>query len=100
MTAMKEQIAQHTSAQTTQQQLPDDPLAPKPIRFTQQQARVTQAYPPHYEDADEPSSRPPRSAMRYQDTLPHQYRRQTVLPAPPEPLRPQLLTGNAPGHRH
>jgi hypothetical protein len=36
MAAMKEQIAQHTSAQTTQQQLPDDPLAPKPIRFTQQ----------------------------------------------------------------
>ncbi len=99
MTAMKEQIAQHTSAQTTQQQLPDDPLAPKPIRFTQQQARVTQAYPPHYEDADEPSSRPPRSAMRYQDTLPHQYRGQTVLPAPPEHLRRQRLTGNAPGQQ-
>ncbi len=36
MATMKEQIAQHTSAQTTQQQLPDDPLAPKPIRFTHQ----------------------------------------------------------------
>src|SRR5258708_23816736 len=36
MTAMKEQIARHTSAQTTQQQLPDDPLAPTPIRFTHQ----------------------------------------------------------------
>src|SRR6266446_10323345 len=99
MTALKEQIAQHTSAQTTQQQLPDDPLAPKPIRFTQQQARVTQAYPPDFEDEDLPSSRPPRSAMRYQDTLPHQYRGQTVLPAPPEHLRRQRLTGNAPGQQ-
>ncbi len=36
MARLKEQIAQHTSAQTTQQQLPDDPLAPKPIRFTHQ----------------------------------------------------------------
>ena len=149
MTAMKEQIAQHISAQTTQQQLPDDPLAPTPIRFThqrdadgvlhkrtvngpaagwhleddaecsdagpltpprgqastpsrqtrdyQQQARVTQAYPPDYEDADEQSTRLPRSAMRYQDTLPHQYRGQTVLPTPPEHLRRQRLTGNAPG---
>jgi len=100
MAAMKEQIAQHTSAQTTQQQLPDDPLAPKPIRFTQQQARVTQAYPPDFEDEDLPSSRPPRSAMRYQDTLPHQYRGQTVLPAPPEHLRRQRLPGNAPGPQH
>ena len=117
MATIREQIARHTSAQTTQQQLPDDPLAPKPIRFThqrdadgvfrkrtvkgptagwhledgyegedvdpstpprgqastpsrqtrdyQQQAQVTQAYPPDYEDADEPSPRPPRSAMRY-----------------------------------
>ncbi len=153
MAAMKEQIAQHTSAQTTQQQLPDDPLAPKPIRFThqrgadgvlhkrtvngptagwhledgsegedagpstppqgrgqaptssrqthdyQQQARVTQAYPPDYEDADEPSTRPPRSAMRHQDTLPHQYRGQTVLPTSPQRLRRQRLTGNAPGQQ-
>jgi hypothetical protein len=134
MAAMKEQIARHTSAETTQQQLPDDPLAPKPIRFThqrdadgvfskrtvngqtagrhledgsegedaglqppsrgqasppslqtrdyQQQAQVTQASPPDYEDADEPSTRPPRSAMHYQHTLPHQYRGQTVLPTP------------------
>src|SRR5258708_21356324 len=149
MTAMKEQIARHTSAQTPQQQLPDDPLAPKPIRFThqrdadgvlrkrtvngptagwhledgsegedagpstppqgrgqaptssrqthdyQQQARVTQAYPPDYEDADEPSTRPPRSAMRHQDTLPHQYRGQTVLPTPPQHLRRHRLTANA-----
>jgi hypothetical protein len=95
MAAMKEQIAQHTSAQTTQQQLPDDPLAPKPIRFPQQQARVTQAYTPDYEDADEPSPRPPRSGIRYQDTLPHQYRGQTVLPTPPQQLRRQRLTGNA-----
>jgi len=97
MTAMKEQIAQHTSAQTTQQQLPDDPLAPKPIRFTQQQARVTQAYPPDYEDADEPDTRPPRSGIRYQHTRPAQYRGQTVLPTPPQQLRRQRLTGNAPG---
>src|SRR5260221_12957222 len=142
MARLKEQIAQHTSAQTTQQQLPDDPLAPKPIRFThqrgadgvlhertvngptagwhledgtegsdaeppprgrgqtrdyQQQARVTQAYPPDYEDADEPDARPPRSAMRYQDTLSHQYRGQTVLPSPPQRQR---LTGNAPGQQH
>ena len=153
MAAMKEQIAQHTSAQTTQQQLPDDPLAPKPIRFThqrgadgvlhertvngpaggrhledgsegsdagpstpqqgrgqastssrqthdyQQQARVTQAYPPDYEDADEPDTRPPRSAMRYQETLPYQYRGQTVLPTPPQRLRRQRLTGQAPGQQ-
>src|SRR5260370_41301160 len=149
MAAMKEQIARHTSAQTTQQQLPDDPLAPKPIRFThqrdadgvlhkrtvngpaagwhledhaegsdaeppprgqnstssrqtrdyQQQARVTQAYPPDYEDADEPDTRPPRSAMRYQDTLPHQYRGETVLPTPPQHLRRQRRTGNASGQQ-
>ena len=66
MAAMKEQIAQHSSAQTTQQQLPDDLLAPKPIRFPQQQALLTQAYPPDYEDEDLPDTRPPRSAMRYQ----------------------------------
>src|SRR5579864_7476619 len=118
MAALKEQIARHTSAQTPQQQLPDDPLAPMPIRFTQQrdadgvlrkrtvngltagwhledgsegedagpstppqgrgkaptssrqtrdyqQAQVTQAYPPDYEDTDEPDTRPPRSAMHY-----------------------------------
>jgi hypothetical protein len=149
MAAMKEQIARHTSAQTTQQPIPDDPLAPKPIRFThqrdaagvirkqivngpsagwhleedavgedvqppprgqastssrqtrdyQQQALLTQAYPPDYEDADEPSPRPPRSAMRYQDTLPHQYRGQTVLPTPPQRLRRQRLTGQAPGQQ-
>ncbi len=144
MATMKEQIARHTRAEaTTQQQpqhIPDDPLAPKPIRFTQQrtvngptagwhledgsegsdaeppprgqaptssrqthdyqqQARVTQAYPPDYEDSDEPSTRPPRSAMRYQDTLPHQYRGQTVLPTPPQQLRRQRLTGNAPGQQ-
>ena len=99
MAAMKEQIARHTSAQTTQQQLPDDPLAPKPIRFTQQQARVTQAYPPDYEDTDEPDTRPPRSGIRYQHTLPHQYRGQTVLPTPPQHLRRQRLTGNAPGQQ-
>ena len=149
MAAMKEQIARHTSAQTTQQQLPDDPLAPKPIRFThqrgadgvlhersvngpaagwhledgsegsdaelpprgrastssrqthdyQQQARVTQAYPPDYEDADKPDTRPPRSGIRYQHTLPHQYRGQTVLPTPPQQLRRQRLTGNASGQQ-
>src|SRR5258708_28056181 len=144
MTTLREQIALHTSAQIAQQQIPDDPLAPKPIRFThergadgvlhertvngptagwhledgtegsdaeppprgrgqtrdyQQQARVTQAYPPDYEDADEPDARPPRSAMRYQETLPHQYRGQTVLPTPPQRLRRQRLTGNAPGQQ-
>jgi hypothetical protein len=147
MATIKEQIAQHTRSEaTTQQQLPDDPLAPKPIRFThqrddevfrkrtvngptagwhleddaegsdvepprgqgqastpsrqtrdyQQQARVTQAYPPDYEDADELSTRPPRSGIRYQHTLPHQYRGQTVLPTPPQQLRRQHLTGQAP----
>jgi hypothetical protein len=64
-----------------------------------QQARVTQAYPPDYEDADEPSTRPPRSAMRYQHTLPGQYRGQTVLPTPPQQSRRQRLTGNAPGQQ-
>ncbi len=66
-------------------------------RDYQQQARVTQAYPPDYEDADDQYTRPPRSAMRYQHTLPGQYRGQVVLPTPPEHLRRQRLTGNAPG---
>jgi hypothetical protein len=157
MAKLKEHIAQHTYSQATQQQpqqsIPDDPLAPKPIRFTHQrdadgvlrkrtvngptlgwhledgsegedaepsrqqgqvslsprqtrdyqQGQVTQAYPPDYEDADEPDTRPPRSALRYQDTLPYQYRGQTVLPTPPQQLRRQRLTGNAPGqlqHAH
>jgi len=83
-----------------------EPLAPPrgrdqastPSRQTRdhrQQARVTQAYPPDYEDADEQSTaqaRIPRSAMRYQHTLPHQYRGQTVLPTPPQQLRRQRLT--------
>jgi hypothetical protein len=66
-------------------------------RDYQQQARATQAYPPDYEDADEQSTRPPRSGIRYQHTLPGQYRGQTVLPTPPQQLRRQRLTGNAPG---
>ena len=152
MAKLKEHIAQHTYSQAAQQQpqqpIPDDPLAPKPIRFThqrdadgvlrkrtvngptagwhledgaegedaqpsrqqgqtftssrqtrdyQQQVQVTQAYPPDCEDADESSSRPPRSALRYQDSLPYQYRGQTVLPTPPQQLRRQRLTGQAPG---
>ena len=152
MATTKEQIAQYTRSETTQQQhVADDPLAPTPIRFThrrdadgvihqrtvnestsgwhleddaaeasdaglstprgrgqastpsrqtrdyQQQARVTQAYPPDYEDADDASTRPPRSAIRYQHTLPEQYRGQTVLPTPPQQLRRQRLTGNTPG---
>src|SRR5258708_9092365 len=71
-------------------------------RASQQQARVTQAYPPDYEDADDQytaQARPPRSAMRYQQTLPGQYRGQTVLPTPPQQLRRQRLTGNAPGQQ-
>src|SRR5260370_31202403 len=53
--------------------------ASTPSRQTRdyQQARVTQAYPPDYEDADDQytaQARPPRSAMRYQHTLPGQYR--------------------------
>ena len=150
MATIKEHIARHTrsEAPTQQQPVADDPLAPKPIRFTdwragdrvihqrsvneptagwrleddaegsdaeplrprgqtytpshqtrdsQQQARVTQAYPPDYEDVDEPSTRPPRSGIRYQHTLPHQYRGQVVLPTPPQQLRRQRLTGNPPG---
>ncbi len=68
-----------------------------------QQARVTR----EYHDLDEEElldgddgdaySRLPRSAIRYQHTLPHQYRGQTVLPTPPQRLRRQRLTGNAPG---
>src|SRR5258707_10957815 len=151
MASIREQIARHTRAEATTQQQPiaDDPLAPKPIRFThqrgvdgvlhrgtvngptagwhledgsasedaepqppprgrgqtrdsQQQARVTQAYPPDYEDADDQytaQARPPRSAIRYQDTLSHQYRGQTVLPTPPQRLRRQRLTGPAPGQQ-
>ncbi len=70
-------------------------------RDSQQQARVTQAYPPDYEDADDytAQARPPRSAMRYQHTLPNQYRGQTVLPTPPQRLRRQRLTGHAPGQQ-
>src|SRR5260221_10377358 len=102
MATIREQIAGHTRAEATQQQpIADDPLAPTPIRFTQQQGRVTQAYPPDYEDADDytAQARPPRSAMRYQQTLPGQYRGQTVLPTPPQQLRRQRLTGNAPGQQ-
>src|SRR5258707_5271674 len=78
--------------------------ASTPSRQTRdyQQARVTQAYPPDYEDADDQytaQARPPRSAMRYQHTLPHQYRGQTVLPTPPQQLRRQRLTGEAPAPR-
>jgi len=72
-------------------------------RDSQQQARVTQAYPPDYEDADEQSTaqaRPPRSAMRYQHTLPHRYRGQVVLPTPPQRQRRQRLTGNASDQQH
>ena len=151
MATTKEQIAQHrydeVTQQAPQQQIPDDPLAPKPIRFThqrddgvfrqqtvngptggwhledgsegedvgphprgrgqvsppsrqtrdyQQQTHVTQAYPPDYAEDDEPDTRPPRSGIRYQHTLPDQYRGQTVLPTPPEHLRRQRLTGQVP----
>ena len=71
-----------------------------------QQARVTR----EYHDLDEEEvldgddgdaySLPPRSAIRYQHTLPGQYRGQAVLPTPPEHLRRQRLTGNAPGQQH
>ncbi len=85
-----------------------EPLAPprgrdqastpsRQTRDSQQQARVTQAYPPDYEDADEPYTRTPRSAMRYQHTRPAQYRGQVVLPTPTQQLRRQRLTGHAPG---
>ena len=86
-----------------------EPLRPRgqastPSRQTrdyQQQARVTQAYPPDYEDADDytAQARPPRSGIRYQHTRPAQYRGQTVLPTPPQHLRGQRLTGNAPGQQ-
>ena len=71
-------------------------------RDSQQQARVTQAYPPDYEDADDQYTAQaslPRSAMRYQHTLPGQYWGQTVLPTPPQRQRRQRLTGNAPGQQ-
>ena len=67
-------------------------------RDSQQQALLTQAYPPDYEDADDQytaQTRTPRSAMRYQHTLPQQYRGQAVLPTPPQQLRRQRLTGEA-----
>jgi hypothetical protein len=70
-----------------------------------QQARVTR----EYHDLDEEKlldgddgdmySRPPRSAIRYQHTLPGQYGGQTVLPTPPQQLRRQRLTGHAPGQQ-
>jgi hypothetical protein len=153
MATTKEQIAQHTRSETTQQHVADDPLAPTPIRFAhrrdadgvihqrtvngptagwhleddaeasdaepprhrgqasmpshqtrdyQQQARVTQAYPPDYEDADDQyaaQARTPRSGIRYQHTLPNQYRGQVVLPTPPQQLRRQRLNGIAPGQQ-
>src|SRR5260221_1892483 len=68
-------------------------------RDYQQQARVTEAYPTDYADADEQYTCPPRSAMRYQQTRPAQYRGQTVLPTPPQRLRRQRLSGNAPGQQ-
>jgi hypothetical protein len=104
------------NAPTTGWHLEDDsagedaePLRPRGQAYTpsrqtrdsQQQARVTQAYPPDYEDADDytAQARTPRSAMRYQHTRPAQYRGQTVLPTPPQQLRCQRLTGNAPGQQ-
>src|SRR5258708_17098030 len=101
------------NAPTTGWHLEDDaeasdaePLRPRgqastPSRQTRdhrQQARVTQAYPPDYEDADDQytaQARTPRSAMRYQQTLPQQYRGQVVLPTPPQQLRRQRRTGEA-----
>jgi hypothetical protein len=64
----------------------------------QTRASQQQAYPLDYEDADEQyttQARTPRSAMRYQQTLPNQYRGQIVLPTPPQQLRRQRLTGEA-----
>ncbi len=61
---------------------------------------MTQTYPPDYEDADDAytaQARTPRSGIRYQHTLPQQYRGQVVFPTPPQQLRRQRLTGNAPG---
>ncbi len=68
-----------------------------------QQAQMTQAYPPDYDDADDMStahSRTPRSGIRYQNMLPNQYRGQVVLPTPPQQLRRQRLTGHASGQQH
>src|SRR5258708_15859331 len=90
-----------------------EPLAPPrgrdqastPSRQTRdhrQQARVTQAYPPDYEDADDQytaQARTPPSAMPYQQTLPQQYRGQLVLPTPPQPLPPHRPTREAPPPR-
>ena len=65
-----------------------------------QQAQVTLAYPPDYEDAATMyTAQAPRSAMRYQEARPAQYRGQVVLPAHPQQLRRQRLTGNAPGQQ-
>ncbi len=72
-----------------------------------QQSRATRAY----HDLDEElldgddggvQHRMPRSAIRYQHTLPGQYRGQVVLPTPPQRVRRQRLTGNAPapGQQH
>ncbi len=65
-----------------------------------QQARVTQAYhdlDDELLDGDDggPHHRMPRSAIRYQDTLPKQHRGQVVLPTPPQQVRRQRLTGDA-----
>ena len=152
MATIREQIARHTSAQATQQQLPDDPLAPKPIRFThqrdadgvfrkrtvngptagwhledgaegedvdpstpprgqastpsrqtrdyQQQARVTQAYPPDYEDADEPSPRPPRSAMPTRIRYHTSTGGRLSCPLPQSTCAASALPGRLPVHRN
>jgi hypothetical protein len=65
-----------------------------------QQARVTQAYhdlDDELLDGDDSGAhhRMPRSAIRYQDTLPKQHRGQVVLPTPPQQVRRQRLSGDA-----
>src|SRR5260221_9215223 len=119
MATIKEHIAQHTRSEAATQQQPvaDDPLAPTPIRFTHRrdadgvihQRSVNEpttgwrleddAEASEADDQYTAQARPPRSAMRYQHTLPHQYRGQTVLPTPPQQLRRQRLTGEAPAPR-
>src|SRR5258708_40091154 len=95
MTAMKEQIARHTSAQTPQQQLPDDPLAPKPIRFTHQRDadgvfrkrtvnEPTAGWPLEDSSEGEDVDPPPRGQVSTSSRQPRDYHQQARV-TPPYP---------------
>jgi hypothetical protein len=112
MATLREQIAQHTRAEATQQQpIADDPLAPTPIRFTHwhdadgviHQRTVNEPTAGwHLEDDAEASDAEPlrRSAMRYQHTRPAQYRGRLCCPLPRSACAASVSLGMRPVHRN